>query len=614
MMKKNRFISMAMVVILTITLMPTIPTVAASSTTTPTAPEGYTLSYIGRYTKVTPISDDMIAVMNGTDDKGKWGFVNAITGQEIVPPKYDAATTTSSRNAPSSEDGKTLRYFDGIARILTNKGYLAIDKKGKEIVPLGKYEEISNFHNGLAWVWVNDKGWGIIDKTGREIVAPGTYAIQGSYLWETFDEGLIPVSKRDTKLGEAKYNYFVDGYIDVTGNAVIPFGKYSITNRFSEGLACVSVGLYPSKQFKRFFIDKTGKKVFDLKNQGDYLGFSNGLCVYSTYDEKTKTNYYGVIDRTGKEVLKPQKKYYAMFWYENGYLVARSGPNEFDKKTNKSLQKYHIIDKEGKLIISTKKPGEYYRDASNGLVAKYTDTVLEQRIHGFIFYGKRNYDVYNLSTGKSIIPDGYSVKLSGGSSYENDNFYQGGDFPDGMVKVYTSDGTYAYQGFINASGEEIVPLGKYADMGFFSEGKCWVKSLDTLSSGYIDTKGKEMIKPQFDQATSFINGKAVVGMYVGEGKASKGIDAAPLFDWYVLSAIPNPAVDKYTVKFDTLGGTIISSLTNVKSGLITKPDTPVRKGYGFMGWYKDKKCTKEWDFTTDKIKVNTTLYAKWKKI
>ncbi len=41
---------------------------------------------------------------------------------------------------------------------------------------------------------------------------------------------------------------------------------------------------------------------------------------------------------------------------------------------------------------------------------------------------------------------------------------------------------------------------------------------------------------------------------------------------------------------------------------------PTKAGYKFANWYKDAKCTKPWDFATDKVTANTTLYAGWKKI
>lgn len=71
----------------------------------------------------------------------------------------------------------------------------------------------------------------------------------------------------------------------------------------------------------------------------------------------------------------------------------------------------------------------------------------------------------------------------------------------------------------------------------------------------------------------------------------------------------------YTVKFETLGGTHVDAITDIKQGKkLTQPANPRRKGYTFTGWFADEKCTKPFDFTKDTIKANMTLYAGWEKV
>ena len=67
---------------------------------------------------------------------------------------------------------------------------------------------------------------------------------------------------------------------------------------------------------------------------------------------------------------------------------------------------------------------------------------------------------------------------------------------------------------------------------------------------------------------------------------------------------------RYTVTFDTQGGSKINSVQAVRNNAVSEPDDPEREGYTFGGWFTDKACTQEFDFST-KIMNDMTLYAKW---
>ena len=66
-----------------------------------------------------------------------------------------------------------------------------------------------------------------------------------------------------------------------------------------------------------------------------------------------------------------------------------------------------------------------------------------------------------------------------------------------------------------------------------------------------------------------------------------------------------------TVRFETNGGTPIAPVTAIYGELLPRPEDPVREGKYFAGWFKDIHLTEEWDFATDAVKGNMTLYAKW---
>ena len=75
-----------------------------------------------------------------------------------------------------------------------------------------------------------------------------------------------------------------------------------------------------------------------------------------------------------------------------------------------------------------------------------------------------------------------------------------------------------------------------------------------------------------------------------------------------------PDLVKYPVHFATGEGSAIDSIEVAENGTVTKPADPTREGYDFGGWYKDEECTTPWNFTTDKVTEETTLFAKWDEV
>lgn len=66
-----------------------------------------------------------------------------------------------------------------------------------------------------------------------------------------------------------------------------------------------------------------------------------------------------------------------------------------------------------------------------------------------------------------------------------------------------------------------------------------------------------------------------------------------------------------TVSFDS-EGTTVSSVASPFGVTISKPSPdPSKKGHAFGGWYTNSDCTTEWNFASDKVEDNITLYAKW---
>ncbi len=65
------------------------------------------------------------------------------------------------------------------------------------------------------------------------------------------------------------------------------------------------------------------------------------------------------------------------------------------------------------------------------------------------------------------------------------------------------------------------------------------------------------------------------------------------------------------VEFEPNGGSAVEPMTAELGQLLKKPADPRREGYTFAGWYRDFDLQEPWNFDTDTVESNMTLYAKW---
>ena len=69
---------------------------------------------------------------------------------------------------------------------------------------------------------------------------------------------------------------------------------------------------------------------------------------------------------------------------------------------------------------------------------------------------------------------------------------------------------------------------------------------------------------------------------------------------------------EYTVTFDANGhGTAPTQQKTTYGGKITEPAAPTAENYYFQGWFKESTCENIWDFDSDIVTADITLYAKW---
>jgi len=143
-----------------------------------------------------------------------------------------------------------------------------IDQNGS-VIYNASYADAYSFSNNRAMV-VDDKYGvqfaGFIDPEGT-LAVPAKFRLVSEPYYSS--EGLVP-------MGDVKK--FVFGYIDMTGQIVVPF-QYDYTSEFSEGLAVVY------KNNKAGVIDINGNIVVPIKYES-VTAFSEGLALVFQVGEK----------------------------------------------------------------------------------------------------------------------------------------------------------------------------------------------------------------------------------------------------------------------------------------------------------------------------------------
>ena len=183
---------------------------------------------------------------------------------------------------------------DGLIDFVENDKYGFVNKNG-EVIIKAKFDDVSEFYNGLAVVMIDEK-YAIIDSDGQYVVSPGKYdSIEdGPYAC-----GLIKVQKDD------KY-----GYINADGELVIPCSYYRATSMTADGYAVVL-----TKDKKCAVITQEGDLLEDMSFD-NINGTSWSVCKYDGCYDSTYEDGYCDEHRV-KELCKKSGCYEEA--YEDGY-------------------------------------------------------------------------------------------------------------------------------------------------------------------------------------------------------------------------------------------------------------------------------------------------------
>lgn len=145
--------------------------------------------------------------------------------------------------------------------------------------------------------------------------------------------------------------------------------------------------------------------------------------------------------------------------------------------------------------------------------------------------------------------------------------------------------------FENAGGNYISEIN---GLGEFDNG--------TLSGWLYTVNGKYPSLGVAEQTLK--NGDNVVFHYTDDYTAEESSK-----NWQSGSASASKT-NTYTVKFDSNGGSSVQNQKVEKNERAVLPDSPVKDGFVFDGWYSDSEFSVKYDFT-EKVTSNITLFAKW---
>ncbi len=70
----------------------------------------------------------------------------------------------------------------------------------------------------------------------------------------------------------------------------------------------------------------------------------------------------------------------------------------------------------------------------------------------------------------------------------------------------------------------------------------------------------------------------------------------------------------YTVTFDSQGGSAVESQRVLAGNPAAAPTSPTRENFDFGGWFRSASGDVQWDFSTDRVDSDLTLYARWTEV
>jgi len=149
---------------------------------------------------------------------------------------------------------------------------------------------------------------------------------------------------------------------------------------------------------------------------------------------------------------------------------------------------------------------------------------------------------------------------------------------------------------------------------WINDGSCnqYTVSFNTNGAGYIESQRHKKGEYAYEPSTPAKSCYDFGGWYADSSLNNRYYFNTPITKDITLYAkwINNGSCNrKYTVYFDSNGGTYIGSKTVKEGNAVSRPSNPTRNGYTFIGWYYNGS---KFNFST-KIYRDYTLTARWEK-
>lgn len=153
---------------------------------------------------------------------------------------------------------------------------------------------------------------------------------------------------------------------------------------------------------------------------------------------------------------------------------------------------------------------------------------------------------------------------------------------------------------IDAETSAIIPRKDLAQTDFSDI--WWVG--DRADGGFVAIQIKNALSTSGFSLRTTKSGKGQIGVEITGHVSINDQSTMPMVFYSI-----DPDGDYYVVSYDSNGGTAVESETVEAGAKATEPTPPTKEGFTFDGWYTS--AIEEWDFATDTVESNMTLYAKW---